>query len=33
MKKKLANQLFGAIIALTATSQITILDMDDVKKS
>ena len=33
MKKKLANLLFGAIMALPATAQITILAMDDVKKS
>lgn len=33
MKKKLANLLFWAIMALPATAQITILAMDDVKKS
>lgn len=33
MKKKLANLLFLAIMALPATAQITILAMDDVKKS
>ena len=33
MKKKLANLLFWAIMALPATAQITILAVDDVKKS
>ena len=33
MKKKLANLLFMVTVALQATAQITILSMDDVKKS
>lgn len=33
MKKKWVNLLFMAIMALPATAQITILSMDDVKKS